>query len=61
MLFKGGYLIMDQLNRQRTYQNSRVPHVAKTKKKPLEENNTVVVSHKQKSFTQKLKELFKRT
>ena len=52
---------MDQLNRQRTYQNSRVPHVAKTKKKPLEENNTFVVSHKRKSFTQKLKELFKRT
>lgn len=49
---------MDQLNRQRTYQNSRTPHVVKDKKAPLEENNTVVVRHKKRSITQRIKDLF---
>lgn len=49
---------MDQLNRQRTYLNSRIPHVVKDKKAPLEENNTVVVTHKRKAITQRMKEWF---
>lgn len=48
---------MDQMNRQRTYQNSRTPHVVKDKKAPLEENNTVVVNHNRKSIIQRIKEM----
>lgn len=50
--------MLDQLNRQRVYQNSRTPHTPNTKKQPLEESNAIVVKHQKKSVIQIIKNFF---
>lgn len=47
-----------QVNDNLTRQNTDVPYDTKTQKRPLEEQNTVVVSHK-KRWLQRLKEKLK--
>lgn len=48
-----------QVNDNLIRQNTDVPYDAKDKKRPLEEQNTVVVSQK-KGLVNRLKRLFKR-
>ena len=54
MRMNNGWQVNDNLTRQ----NTDVPYDAKTQKRPLEEQNTVVVSHK-KGWLQRLKEKLK--
>lgn len=48
-----------QVNDNLTRQNTNVPYDAKEQKKPLEEQNMIVVSHKN-GWIQRVKEYFKR-
>ena len=48
-----------QVNDNLTRQNTNVPYNAKAQKKPLEEQNTVVVSH-ENGWIQRLKKWLKR-
>ena len=52
--------MLEQLNRQRVYQNSRVPYTTKPNKQPLEETNSFIVKYQRKSWLQKIKALFRK-
>ena len=52
--------MLEQLNHQRVYQNSRVPYTTKPNKQPLEETNSFIVKHQRKSWLQKIKALFRK-
>ena len=54
MRMNNGWQVNDNLTRQ----NTDVPYDAKTQKRPLEEQNTLIVSHK-KGWLQRLKEKLK--
>lgn len=50
---------MSRLNDNMIRENTNVPYTSKDKKHALEENNTIVVSHKKK-WLEKIKLFFKR-
>lgn len=51
--------MMDFLNRQRTYLNTKVPHVPNNKEHALEEANTVVVKHDRAPLFKRIRKMFK--
>lgn len=56
---EGEMQMLDFLNRQRMYLNSRIPHVPNNKEQAIEENNTIVVKHTRTPFKKRIKKMFR--